>query len=666
MKTAVLYLRVSTPGQVNTDYDPEGISIPAQRQACERKALQLDVEIVDEYVEPGKSATTIDKRPIFQQMLQRLKNDHDVDYVIVYNLSRLNRNRVDDARVLVALRACGVTLISAQENIDETPAGQLMHGILAAFNEYRSTADGADIRYKMGQKVKHGGTVGQAKLGYLNVRDQFEGREIRTNATDPDRAPFVTEAFKLFATRNYALRTLAVELTERGLRTRATARRASKGISTSKLGSILRDRYYLGIVTYQGEEYPGRHEPLTTDGDFTQVQVVLDSHSGSGTRQRLHSHYLRGLLYCGQCRQRGVDSRLIFNRAKGNGGEYDYFFCGQRREGKCQAPFQSAETLESEVHRWYTTLRLPPELADRVRTKMNEMLADQERSIRLLTAERQAELRALDEQEANLLDLAAGGTTPTAQLRARLKAITERRAALATLADEGIVTLEAGAMVIFEAIELLTDPAELYRTSNDENRRIINQAFFERLYVEDGTITNDVLAGPFDELVQLSRRRLMNRQRPRKANSAPKGAIGKRTSKARLLERGLSDHGSNRAALVEVAGIEPCPTLWNRREPLDSRTKTREPSGSVGKALNQPLTPSTAAIWQRSSDLCSSTIAELVRPSRGHGVPAQPAPVRGASRRVSTSRPIQRHHEAYSKRHGCDENQSADCQLEPR
>ena len=33
-KRAVLYLRVSTPSQVKTDYNPEGISLPAQREAC--------------------------------------------------------------------------------------------------------------------------------------------------------------------------------------------------------------------------------------------------------------------------------------------------------------------------------------------------------------------------------------------------------------------------------------------------------------------------------------------------------------------------------------------------------------------------------------------------------------------------------------------------------
>jgi DNA invertase Pin-like site-specific DNA recombinase len=100
----VLYLRVSTPAQVNTDYDPEGISIPAQRSSCERKATQLGVEIVDTYVEPGRSATSMDKRPAFQAMLERIRSQGDVNFVIVYKLSRMNRNRMDDALVLKDVR----------------------------------------------------------------------------------------------------------------------------------------------------------------------------------------------------------------------------------------------------------------------------------------------------------------------------------------------------------------------------------------------------------------------------------------------------------------------------------------------------------------------------------------------------------------------------------
>jgi site-specific DNA recombinase len=120
---AVLYLRVSSTGQVNTDYDPEGISIPAQRRRCVDKARELGVEIVDEYVEPGRSATAIAKRPVFQQMLNRISSERDVDHVIVYSTSRMNRNWMENGAVLLELRRLGVTMISATENIDDTPLG---------------------------------------------------------------------------------------------------------------------------------------------------------------------------------------------------------------------------------------------------------------------------------------------------------------------------------------------------------------------------------------------------------------------------------------------------------------------------------------------------------------------------------------------------------------
>ena len=56
-KRAFDYLRVSGgPRQTKTDYDPEGLSIGAQREAALDKALQLDADIVREFSDPGKSA----------------------------------------------------------------------------------------------------------------------------------------------------------------------------------------------------------------------------------------------------------------------------------------------------------------------------------------------------------------------------------------------------------------------------------------------------------------------------------------------------------------------------------------------------------------------------------------------------------------------------------
>ncbi len=71
MKRAVIYLRVSTDQQAATDYDPEGFSVPAQRQACRRKAEQLGAEVVAEYLDVGESAKTAD-RPHLRAMLERI------------------------------------------------------------------------------------------------------------------------------------------------------------------------------------------------------------------------------------------------------------------------------------------------------------------------------------------------------------------------------------------------------------------------------------------------------------------------------------------------------------------------------------------------------------------------------------------------------------------
>ncbi|WP_197282810.1 recombinase family protein, partial [Gordonia sp. HS-NH1] len=205
MTTALTYLRVSSTKQLRPDLGPEGLSIPAQRAACEATARKLGVTIIEEYVEPGRSGTTITARPALQSLLDRAANDSGVDHVIVYDLSRLARNRADDVAIVTQLAANGVKLISTAENIDETPVGQLTHGLLAAVNEYRSARDGVDISYKMRRKAEQGGTLGQAPIGYINTIERRGGRDIRGIEIDPKRCPLVREAFEVSATEAHRL-----------------------------------------------------------------------------------------------------------------------------------------------------------------------------------------------------------------------------------------------------------------------------------------------------------------------------------------------------------------------------------------------------------------------------------------------------------------------------
>src|SRR5690606_1063301 len=139
------YVTDSDSGDVSTCLDQgagdqggrdEGFSIPAQRQANARKAEDLGARIVAEFVDAGESARSAD-RPDLQRMLEYIAT-HQVTYCIVHKVDRLARNRLDDVEIHRRLVEAGVTLVSATENIDETPSGMLLHGIMSSIAEFYS------------------------------------------------------------------------------------------------------------------------------------------------------------------------------------------------------------------------------------------------------------------------------------------------------------------------------------------------------------------------------------------------------------------------------------------------------------------------------------------------------------------------------------------------
>src|SRR5690625_6951161 len=93
---------------------------------------------------------------------------HKTNYCIVHKVDRLARNRADDVTIHLALKDAGVMLVSATENIDETPSGMLLHGIMSTIAEFYSRNLANEVSKGMSQKAMTGGTNGKAPIGYLN------------------------------------------------------------------------------------------------------------------------------------------------------------------------------------------------------------------------------------------------------------------------------------------------------------------------------------------------------------------------------------------------------------------------------------------------------------------------------------------------------------------
>ena len=117
MKTGVIYARYSCDKQTEQ-------SIEGQLRMCNEYAQRNEIVIVDTYIDRATTGTN-DKREAFQKML-RDSSKKAWNYVIVYKLDRFSRDKYETAMHRHTLKSNGVKLVSAMENIPDTPEGIIL------------------------------------------------------------------------------------------------------------------------------------------------------------------------------------------------------------------------------------------------------------------------------------------------------------------------------------------------------------------------------------------------------------------------------------------------------------------------------------------------------------------------------------------------------------
>ena len=486
-KRAVSYIRVSTREQAQRGGSEEGFSLPAQREANKRKAQSMGALVVKEFADRGESARSAN-RPELQKMLAYLKEDGGIDYVIVHKLDRLARNRADDVEINRAFEEAGVRLVSTSENIDQTPGGMLLHGIMSSIAEFYSRNLANEVIKGMGEKARNGGTLGKAPLGYLNVRARDEnGREIRTIALDEERAPLVRLAFSEYATGNWTVRQLADHLNNRGLTIPPTARKPANPVSVRLLQTLLRNPYYKGVISFQGVEYAGAHEPLVDAATWQTVQDILTAHA-NGERQRMHNHHLKSTIVCGLC-----GARLLVQHATSRtSSTYHYFVCARRhRVHDCTFKAVLIDEVEARVAELYQQIRLSSddrrEIERYLRMEFEHIQANRQQDIQRLTTRQQQ----LEDQRHKLLEAHYAGAIPLDLLKKEQDQLTSSILAIQRELDGYTADAALVEQHLTQALDLLEDCQRLYLAAPDRLKKLLNQVFFERILVnpavdEDG------------------------------------------------------------------------------------------------------------------------------------------------------------------------------------
>ena len=237
-KKCILYSRVSTEMQV------DGFSLAGQKTCLTSFAKREEMKIIGEYEDAGKSGKSIEGRPAFKRMLNDIKEGLQVDYIIVYKLSRFGRNAADVLNSLEIIQDYGVNLICTDEGIDSSQAsGRLLISVLSAVaqiereNILEQTMNGR--REKARQGLWNGG---QAPYGY----DLKDGKLV----INEEEAKIVRMIYDMYVHTPISMRQLAIYLNNQKVEKKLVGNRKDTTWIDSSMRKIIGNPVYNGKIEW--------------------------------------------------------------------------------------------------------------------------------------------------------------------------------------------------------------------------------------------------------------------------------------------------------------------------------------------------------------------------------------------------------------------------------
>ena len=356
----VLYPRVSTEMQV------DGFSLDGQRNSLKRFADREEMIMVDIYEDAGKSGKSIEGRPAFKKMLSDIENGLQIDYILVYKLSRFGRNAADILNSLEFIQSYGINLICIEEGIDSAQAsGKLLISVLSAVAEIERENIIEQTMNGRKEKARQGGwNGGFAPYGYyLKEKNLFIQEE---------EAEAIRIIYDKFANTEMGYGGVAQYLNLQGIKKIQRQNGKLNEWSGSLVRQILDNPVYCGKIAFgrrakekiKGtknqyrqawqEDYivaEGKHEAIVSEELWNRVrekriETGIKPPSKIGKER---SHLLTGLLRCPACGGPMYTNKHAWTNKDGTYKEVYYYVCSRNRNVRGKSCTYKAMLKKTEI-----------------------------------------------------------------------------------------------------------------------------------------------------------------------------------------------------------------------------------------------------------------------------------------------------------------------------
>lgn len=310
-RLAVISLRVSrVMGRDGDSFHAPDLQEDACRRFCAERGWVVVAVVTDLDVSGG-----VFDRPGLNEALRMLEAG-EATALVTYDVSRLGRKVKETLDVIDRVRASGGVYASVKERFDDTPEGEhLLHTFLSIAHLYRRQ------RGRGWQEV----IARRAEQGMWHGSNPPFGYRLGEQGLEADP---LTEALAVDVFRRYAEGHLISHIARD-----ITAARG-KVMPISQLKRSLYNPVYVGRLLLNGEEHPGRHDPLVDEAVWERVQRRLARDRRTAARHLAVSHSLVGLVVCDHCGRR---LQLHVDPPRGGRSDVPRLQCPLRLQGGAEA-----------------------------------------------------------------------------------------------------------------------------------------------------------------------------------------------------------------------------------------------------------------------------------------------------------------------------------------
>ena len=193
------------------------------------------------------------------------------------------------------------------------------------------------------------------------------------------------------------------------------------------------------------------------------VQAVLGSHR-SGERERMHNHFLKSTVVCGQCGSR----LLVQNTKDGKGVLYPYFICARRqRLHDCSFKAVLIEVVEAQMQEVYRRLYVSEadrqEIERYLLAELARIEGEKDRNVRSLTVRR----TNLEDERRRLLQAHYAGAVPLELLKEEQDRLGRELVGIQRQLDAYQADAKLVRAHVEQALDLLEDCYRLYMAAPD-------------------------------------------------------------------------------------------------------------------------------------------------------------------------------------------------------